>query len=73
MVNFGDLFVEVDLSPGKYNPNLNVIRKNAPSVSLGPKTTKHVGSMKNYMESFIRTILPNSETNYVNWKGNALG
>ena len=51
----------MDLSPGKYDPNFNVVRKGVPSISLGPRTTKNVGSMKNYMESFIRTILPGSE------------
>ena len=49
------------MSPVKYNPNLNPIRKNIPSVVIGPHTTKNVGSMKNYMEHFIKTILPNSE------------
>ena len=55
--------IELDLSPAKYNPNFNVIRKANPSISIGPHTTKHIGSMKNYMESFIRTILPSNESN----------
>jgi hypothetical protein len=55
--------IELDVSPSKYNPNFNSIKKKMPSVSLGHHTTKNSGSMKNYMENFIRTILPSSEAN----------
>jgi hypothetical protein len=55
--------IDLDISPSKYNPNFNSVKKKMPSVSLGPHTTKNFGSMKNYMENFIRTILPSSEAN----------
>jgi len=53
------------VSPSKYNPNINVIKKNIPSITLGPRTTKNIGSMKNYMENFIRTILPSSDASAI--------
>ncbi|CAI2360610.1 unnamed protein product [Moneuplotes crassus] len=53
----------IDLSPGKYDPNYKVIKKNVPTISMGSNTSKNIGSMKNYMESFIRTILPAAEEN----------
>ena len=37
------------------------LNKSNPAISIGPHTSKHVGSMKNYMESFIRTILPTND------------
>lgn len=43
-----------------------------PSVSLGHHTTKNFGSMKNYMENFIRTILPSSEANDKGYQVNLL-
>lgn len=53
--------LEIDVSPAKYNPNMDAVKRHIPSVALGPHTTKNIGSMKNYMESFIRTILPSTD------------
>lgn len=33
-------YLEFKVCPGKYNPNFNAIKKNVPSISLGPHTTK---------------------------------
>ena len=54
--------IDHELSPAKYNPNMSVVHKNIPSVSIGPHTSKNMGSMKNYMENFIKNIIPGNES-----------
>ena len=39
-------YIAIDVSPAQYSPKINLIKRNFPSISIGPHTTKNIGSIK---------------------------